>query len=94
MQTKRQCPDCGSTDLRHSHRIGLGDWALHCVGGRIYRCRVCRCRFRTIGVVGIWGWKNHRGPGGQLAWRRGALLTLGALAGAGAFLFAIASKLD
>ncbi|HEX9760680.1 MAG TPA: hypothetical protein VGA40_07155 [Candidatus Acidoferrales bacterium] len=48
----RQCPLCGSTEVRRSHRRGLAEAVLNLFGVKPYRCQRCDHRFRAASSNG------------------------------------------
>jgi hypothetical protein len=49
----RHCPKCASVRVHRSHRRGLAEWLLACLGGEILRCHDCRSRRYWIGAGSI-----------------------------------------
>ena len=55
------CPQCGTRDVRVSHRRGLGEYLKGCAGVYPLRCRRCRARWQTS-VWSAGAWKYARCP--------------------------------
>ena len=58
------CPQCGNSDIRHSHSSHWSDGLYSALGREAYRCRKCRRRFflpRVTEIAGHIKGQSNRG---------------------------------